>query len=112
MSEQAKPAEKLQAPIAQELVPYLRQYLHNDGSGLVFAYEKAGVDRLVALLQSRVAESARIESEQLDDAALADILRAEFDLLPESSPAPIAMRAARAVQRALTCAANQKGGDE
>jgi hypothetical protein len=55
----------------------------------------------------RFADLARIESEQLDDAALADILRAEFDLLPESSPAPIAMRAARAVQRAMACAANQ-----
>lgn len=45
-----------------ELVKCLRQYMHNDGSGFVAAYEKAGVDRLVATLESKV--TPRFETAQ------------------------------------------------
>lgn len=40
----------------EELIPALRQYLHNDGSGFVAAYDKEEVDRIFAALKSRVAE--------------------------------------------------------
>lgn len=36
------------------LIPHLRQYLHNDGSGIVFGYDKAGVDSLVLALNYQV----------------------------------------------------------
>lgn len=45
-----------EAPQYAELTEHLRQFQHNDASGLVFGYDKKGIDRMMArLLASRPA---------------------------------------------------------
>jgi hypothetical protein len=41
-----------------ELTEHLRQYQHNDGSGLVFGYDKDGIDKLFASLSKQPPASA------------------------------------------------------
>lgn len=48
---------RVNEPCPDPLVPYLRQYVHNDRSpGFVFGYEKVGTDREFARLGARVKE--------------------------------------------------------
>lgn len=46
--------KKLNEATPDELIPLLRQYQHNDGSGLVFGYDKDGVDRLFSIMARRL----------------------------------------------------------
>ncbi len=45
------------------LIPALRQYMHNDGSGLVFGYDKDEIDKTVGDLIERI--------ESIEDAVMA-----------------------------------------
>lgn len=38
----------------KDLIPHLRQFQHNDCSGLLFGYDKDGVDRVVATLRAQL----------------------------------------------------------
>lgn len=40
-------------PQDEDLLPHLRQFMHNDGSGFVCGYDKSGVDRLVSFLRAK-----------------------------------------------------------
>lgn len=50
---------------SDNLLPYLRQYRHNDDSGLVFGYDKEGTDRYFAILLAHMtaheARAAKLE---------------------------------------------------
>lgn len=50
-----QPAEQQLAPDVPGLTEALRQYQHNDGSGLVFGYDKLLVDQYVAQLVEALA---------------------------------------------------------
>lgn len=52
------------------LIPALRQYKHNDGSGLLMAYDKTSTDQIVSALQYLLEQTADREH------SLADALEA------------------------------------
>ena len=54
----------------EELVPALRQYLHNDGSDFVAAYDMAEVNRLFAALKARVVELEESPPIKIDESLL------------------------------------------
>jgi hypothetical protein len=64
-----------------ELTEHLRQYQHNDGSGLVFGYDKDGIDKLFASLNKQppaeAGEGVVGNVVTLDKRDLFDFVRAE-----------------------------------
>ena len=54
IEERVTGAAMAQPSPAPELVNALRQYQHNDGSGLVFGYDKAETERIVGALQAEL----------------------------------------------------------
>lgn len=64
----AQPAA--QAVPANWQAQHLRQYLHNDGSGLVFGYDKDGIDKMLAALPAAPAAPAVPEIDSIPQEAL------------------------------------------
>lgn len=76
-------AQKTRCPAG--LTTYLRQYLHNDGSGIVFGYEKVGVDSLVQSMHHKIraAISTQESKRAMTDAKLWSLIDAYADMREE-----------------------------
>jgi hypothetical protein len=58
----------------EDLLPHLRQFRHNDGSGLVAGYDCAGVERLVAGLRRKADSASPSAAVQGETPAAAEVL--------------------------------------